>query len=208
VSDRPTHAFCPVCGEESAIDAERRCLWCRGETVERRRRGGWTRPDLRGSRYTEAQLRALHLAHMRGSSIRSLAKRTYRKAGYRSFRSAELAIGREWRRLGLAARDRIEQVVISSTKHGRAPRRRTSVEDSYYRRWLRERRGWRAIRGPGRPRCKGRRLSYPRKGEPCLRPAMEGSEYCAQHDPARREERLVHMAAMRERAGKEREAAA
>lgn len=206
MGDRPTHGYCPACAEESAIDGWSRCLWCGGATEQRpkrKKRGGWRRPDLAGSKYTEPQLRALHVAHMRGASINSLAKQTYEKVGYTSHSSAQNAISREWRRLGLPARDRIEQTVISSTKHGRKRRSNSNADERAYRRWLAKQRGWRAQQGPGQPQCAGVRSQPPRVGERCQRPAMEDSGYCLQHDPAERER--VEQIVGRARARQERE---
>ena len=197
---RDTHAWCPACREESAIDKRRRCLWCGGPTKQRTRRGGWKRPDIAGSRYSEEQLRALHVAHMRGASINALAKQTYERVGYASPGTAATTISREWKRLGLRARDRIEQTVLSSTKHGRKRRNVTNAEQNAYRRWLAKQRGWKAVQGPGQERCAGIRRNHPRKGEPCERPAMEGSRYCWAHDPAAEAARVEHLAEMRSRA--------
>jgi hypothetical protein len=185
--------------EESAIDSAHRCLSCGGPTEQGKKRGGWRRPDLRGTRYTERQLRALHVLHMRGASINQLAKQTYEKVGYKTHGSAASAISREWKHLGLRARDRIEQTILSSTKHGRERRRQSRAEQNAYRRWLRDQRGWRAIQGPGQLRCKGTKRQHPRKGEPCRRPAMEGSDYCQSHEPSRELERQAHLAAVRRR---------
>ena len=192
-----THAWCPACKQESAISRQRRCLWCGGETIQRKKRGGWTRPDLRGSKYSEAQLRALHVAHLRGQSMNSLAKQTYEAVGYASHGSAATSISRAWKQLGLRARDRIEMVVAVSTKHGHAPRSRTHADERAYRRWLQEQRGWRAQQSPGRPQCAGVKSQPPRKGEPCERPAMEGSDFCASHDPVRELVRRANLARAR-----------
>jgi hypothetical protein len=182
-TDRPTHGWCPTCKEDSAIDAAGNCLWCGGPTQQRqqRNRGGWKRPDLAGSRYTEPQLRALHLAHMRGESLNSLAKQTHQVVGYKTYGSAAAAISRDWKRMGLCARDRVEASVKASTKHGLAPKHGSRPGYGTYKR--------RVLRGEAdRPRCKGIRTQPPRKGEPCESPAMQGSEYCFGHDPERRAE--------------------
>lgn len=195
-----THAYCPACREESAIDRQGRCLWCEGPTEQRKprkKRGGWKRPDLRGSRYTEAQLRALHAAHLQGRSVNSLAKDTYAKVGYGSASSAATAIGREWKRLGLAARDRVEQVRLTCTVHGMAPKHGSRAGYSKFRR-KKGIGGW-----SYRPVCEAVRTQAPRKGEPCDRPAMEGSSFCHVHDPARREQVERITAEMRRRVVRE-----
>lgn len=194
-----THGWCPTCREESAVDRDGRCLWCDTPTRVRRKRGGWKRPDLRGSRYTEPQLRAMHVAHMRGDSLNSLAKRTFHQVGYTNRNSAVQAISRQWKRMGLPVRGRIESCVRVSTKHGRKSRNISNAEQIAYRRWLRDQRGWRAVQGPGQPQCKGVRRQHPRKGEPCQRPAQEGSDYCSSHDPRRELARQAHLVKVRAR---------
>jgi hypothetical protein len=200
MNDRPTHGWCPTCREDSAVDRACRCLWCGGETEQRRpaKRGGWKRPDLR-SKLTDDQLRALHVAHMQGRSINSLAKDIYLRVGYSSHGSCATAISKQWKRLGLSARDRIEQTGRSSTKHGRKRRAQTRAEQNAYRRWLAEQRGWRAIQGPGRPRCAAVKKQHPGKGDPCQRPALEDSEFCQSHDPRRQLAHQAHMAKLRAR---------
>lgn len=190
----PTHGWCPNCRQESAISSAGNCLWCSGPTEQREKRGGWRRPDLRGSKYTEAQLRALHVFHIRdGLSLNELGKRTFEAVGYKTHHSAAVAISRDWKRLGLKARDRIEQTVLSSTKHGRKSRGQSRAEQNEYRRWLAKQRGWKSIKGPGQPLCEGVRENPPRKGEPCQRPAKEGSRFCPQHDPETAERRRAHL---------------
>jgi len=182
VSDRPTHGWCASCKEDSAVDHAGLCLWCGGETEQRTTRGGWKRPDIAGSRYTEAQLQALHIFHVRdGLSLNELGKRTYQAVGYGSHTSAAQAISREWKRLGLKARDRIEQVRKTCTTHGLSPKHGPRPGYGTYKR--------RVLQGrEDQPLCKGVRLQHPRKGEPCERLAMYGSEYCISHDPERRAE--------------------
>jgi hypothetical protein len=187
---RPTHQWCPACKEGSAIDFDGNCLWCGGLTEQRqvKKRGGWKRPDLAGCRYTEAQLRALHIFHMRdGISINELGKRTYKTVGYKTHHGAAVAISCQWKRLGLQARDRIEQTVLSSTKHGRKRRRQSKAEENAYRRWFKQ------TNGRYQPACEGVREHPPRKGEPCQRPATKGSRFCAQHDPETAARRRAHL---------------
>lgn len=198
-----THGWCPDCKEDSAISADGNCLWCgtpaRLHAPKTPKPGGWKRPDLHGSRYTEAQIRALHLAHQRGASLNELGRKTHEQVGYKSAGSAAMAISREFKRLGLLVRDRIEQTVLSSTKHGRKRRGRTNAQEVEYRHWLAKQRGWRAVQGPGNPICKAVRNYYPRKGEPCQHAAMDDSEFCAQHDPRHAEALNERLAAARAR---------
>lgn len=205
MSEQATHAYCPACKQESAIDRRGRCLWCEGETEVRqqRKRGGWKRHDLRGSKYTEPQLRGMHVAHMKGLSLNELARQTFRQVGYGSPGSACAAISREWKRLGLAPRDRIEVTVAVSTKHGRKRRGQSATAERAYRRWMRDQRGWRSLQGPGRPRCAGVKRQPPGQGEPCNRPAMEGSDYCNAHDPKLELARQAHLGKVRARQKRE-----
>lgn len=176
-----THRWCGNCREDSAINHSGACLWCGGPTEQRRKRGGWKRPDLRGSRYTKDQLRVLRLAYERGESINSLAKQTFEVVGYTSHASASRAISREWKRMGLEIRDQATATVQAHIKHGLARKHEPNIGYSAYKR--------RELRGePDRPRCKGVRARYPRQGEQCRRPAMRGSEFCSSHDPNRRAE--------------------
>lgn len=152
------------------------------------RRGGWKRPD-KWVRYSPAQLRLLYKLHLeQGQSINFLAKSTWETVGYKNHQTAARAITSGWKRLGLAPRDRIEQVRLTCTKHGRAPKHGPRVG---YKPFLRRQ------RGDYRPRCKGFRTQAPRKGEPCHRPAMRDSGYCVGHDPLRTLQVQAHLARMR-----------
>jgi hypothetical protein len=189
--------WCPTCEEYTALVDAGVCSWCDGPLIERKRRGGWKRPDLHGGRYTDAMLRALYRAHIeQGLSINELAKRTYARVGYKTHGSAASRISEEWQRLGLPARDRIEATRLASTTHGHGARDR---DEQGYRRFLRDQRGWNSLQGPGRPDCKGVKRQPPGQGQPCQRHAMEGSDFCAQHDPTRELVRQAHLAAMRRR---------
>lgn len=154
------------------------------------RRGGWTRPDRRGSRYTEPQLRALHLAHVRGQSLNALGKQTHRKVGYKSAGSAAMAMSREFKRMGLPITERVDQVRKTCTVHGLAPKHGPRPG---YKRFKRTH----GIEPGYRPTCAALRSTHPRKGDPCDRPAMHGSEFCYQHDPARQAEQREQLARMR-----------
>jgi hypothetical protein len=93
-----------------------------------------------------------------------------------------------WKRLGLPARDRIEQVKLTCTIHGMAPKHGPRPGYGTYKR--RQKR-------PDQPLCAGTKKQPPRKGEPCQCPAMFGSDYCAQHDPKRQLAVQAHLAKMR-----------
>lgn len=180
-------AWCSSCSEQVSTDADGACLWCGGSTGEKRRPG---RPRT-GSRYTDAQIRVLYKAHIeRGLSLNALGKLTHERVGYSNGQSAAMAISRELKLRGLEVRDRIEQVKRTCTVHGMAPKHGPRPG---YNRMKKLAQGWEE-----RPRCAGHRTQYPRKGDPCERPAMEGSRFCYQHDPAKKEARDAHLAKMRE----------
>lgn len=189
-SARETHRYCPACKESSAVDGDLLCLWCGGPTEaeqpKRRRRGGWKRPG-RTSLYSEAQLRALHVFHTReGLSINELAKRTFAATGYKTHGSAASAISKQWKSLGLPARDRIAATVAASTRHGMAPKHGPRPGYGTYKR--------RVLRSEAdQPLCQGVRQNHPRKGEPCGRPATKGSRFCPQHDPELAVRRRIHL---------------
>lgn len=184
MNERPTHAWCPACAEEVAIDRSSRCLWCDAETTESpvtpKRRGGWKRPD-KVARVTEAQLRALHLVHVQqGLSIRELGRRIWERVGYASEKSAANSISAGWKRLGLRARPKSEATALANVQR-RTPGSPGVSDRAAHKRWARERNG-------GQRRCAGEKLTYPGKGRPCERWAMLGSDFCLQHDPERRAE--------------------
>lgn len=185
-----THAYCPACSEESAIDREGRCLWCGGRTRRKIRNGG--KPAGVYGKLSNDHLRALHVAHMQGTSIRELGRRIYERMGYASPQTAAMGISTGWKRLSLPARPQGEATSKSNVER-RTPGSPGTADRSTYKKWLRRK------AGAQRP-CQGVRLSYPRKGEPCQRWAMHGSDYCLQHDPDRRAEVVARVEAAREAA--------
>ncbi|HTE63660.1 MAG TPA: hypothetical protein VK631_25105, partial [Solirubrobacteraceae bacterium] len=188
--------WCPKCREWTVLVDRGVCPWC-DTPLERKRRAGWPRPDLRGSKFTDVQLRTLYRAHVeQGRSINSLSKQVYERVGYSSHHSAAAAISHGWRRLRLPARDRIEATRLASRTHGRGARDR---DEKAYREWRKAQLGWNSQQGPGRPQCKGVKVNAPGKGRLCTRHALVGSEYCYSHDPRRELERQVATAQMRRR---------
>lgn len=185
---RPTHAWCPACAEDSAIDAEGRCLWCEGLT--RARRGGG-KPKGKWGKLTDPQLRLLHSLHVdEGISQRELGRRVWQRAGFASAHSAAAAIGAGWKRLALPALSR-QEMTARANRARRAPDSPGTADRKAYKRWLREKRG-------GYRTCAGIKTQPPRKGSPCTRYAMEGSDYCLNHDPARRAEVVERVTQARE----------
>lgn len=189
--------WCPACAERTGLTDRGVCAWCDTPLVHKGKRGGWTRPDLRGRKLTDTQLRALYCAYTeQGVSINALAKQIHERVGYKSHHSAAVAISEGWKRLNLPARDRIEATRLACTTHGQGARDR---DEQAYRRFIRDLRGWNSLQGPGRPPCKGVKAQPPRKGKPCTRRAVEGSDYCYAHDPQRTLERQANLAKMRRR---------
>lgn len=112
MTDRPTHGYCPECKEDSAIDFERRCLWC--GTATRQGRGGGKPKGVYG-KLEDRHLRALHVFHIdKGVSIRELGRRIWRQAGFASAHSADVAIGEGFKRLGLPALSRSEATAAAN----------------------------------------------------------------------------------------------
>lgn len=189
---RPTHGWCPACKEDSAIDAEGRCLWCEGDTLlHRPKKRGGGKPAGKWGKLTDPQLRLLNqLHHDQGLSQRELGRRIYQRVGFATAKSAAMAIGSGWKRLGLTARDRGAATAKANTDR-RGEGSPGTADRAVYKVFLRERNG-------GYRRCAGVRQQYPRKGAPCSRYAMAGSDYCLQHDPARRDEIVQRAAEARE----------
>jgi hypothetical protein len=162
----------------------------------RPRRG---RPAGSVRRLTPAQVQLLHRLYVNEQlSCYELARRIdWQKVGYRSERSAAMAIWSAFRELGLETRTRSTVVSMRNHRHGRCTRELRAAGADHgpdgYRAWLKRQ------RGEYRPQCAGVRVQYPRKGQRCTRPAMAGSEFCWAHDPARAAEREQHLAEMRRR---------
>ncbi len=193
MSERISQAWCPTCREWTVLEVGWPCAWC--ETILVHKRGGWKNaPRLRIS---ERMARAIYAKYEQGLSARKLSRELHQVLGYKSYHSCEVAIGQAFRRYGLPVRERIEATVLASTSSGLSPR------DHHER--TRKRReaglvasGLRAMQ-PRRPVCHGIRTQYPRKGQPCTRPAQIGSDYCTSHDPELKAERDARMDRMRQR---------
>jgi hypothetical protein len=179
--------YCRKCRETTGLWERGVCHWCDTPlTFKTGRKPG------SGSKITEQQLRALHVAHIKHDrSINELAKSIYAKAGYKSHHGCAVAISNGWKRLGLQARDRIEMTVIKSLKHGRAGRqqqREHGPDYAAYRREQKRKNG--EVHGR---RCQGVRQNPPRKGQPCNSSALWDSEYCYQHDSRFAQQRARHL---------------
>lgn len=194
--------WCPKCREETGLYEKGVCQWC--DTPLRHKAG---RKPGSGSKLSETQLRALHVAHVEHDrSINELAKSIYGKVGYKSHHGCAVAISNGWKRLGLQARGRIEMTVLKSFKHGRAGRaqqREHGPDYAAYRREQKRKNG----ETHGR-RCEGVRQQYPRKGQPCSSNALWDSNYCYQHDPRSEDQRNQHLERARQRVRRRKETAA
>lgn len=188
------NVWCPACEESVMAVPSGLCIWCGGATRDRppARRG---KPVGVYGKLTDDQVRAAHVLYRRGESLRAIARRIYRQAGYASARSCANSLHDHFVRLDLPRRDRIEATIAASTTHGLAPRRGVAPE---HRRRLKIARG----EVLDRPLCAGVRTQYPNKGAPCRARAQDGSDFCVSHDPARRHEREANLARARALAGR------
>lgn len=185
-------AWCWAC-EETITPIDATCPWCENTDLAepKPKRGGWKRPDRSAThKLSDEQLQALHKVYERDRvSVNDLAKQIWENAGYANYESCARGIYKGWARLDLPCRDRIEATRLKCTIHGMAPKHAPRRRE--YRAYLR------AKNGQVQPRCKSTVRGYPRHGEQCERPAMQGSEYCTSHDPARELARQAHLAKVR-----------
>lgn len=181
-----THGWCPACKEMSAIDRQRKCLWCGGET--RPTRPG--KPRGKYARLTDAQVRVLHRHHMAGRSIRSLGDAIYGRMGFSTGETAAKAISRGFRRLGLGSRGTYEGAALANRQRA-AEGSPGAADMAAYMRWQRAKNG-------GMRRCEGLKMKPPGKGTRCKKFAAPGSDFCRYHDPARRAEVVAAVEKLRE----------
>lgn len=177
--------YCPTCSEYAIDTGRSKCAWCGDELKAVTPKRTYKRRT--DAKLTERQVRMAYEAYMAGNSLRAIAGRIWEQAGYASLRCCANGLHVAFQRHGYPLRDRLAATVKASTTHGMASRGNKAA----YKRWRRRQRGL-------RPKCKGVRLQYPRKGEPCGLQSMVDSDFCRYHDPSRREVVLASVAAARQ----------
>jgi hypothetical protein len=150
-------------------------------------------------RMTEEQLQQARALYVRGLSLRAVAAQLHPDTLYATVNSCAEALYSLFKRRGWKLRPQREVTIARNLKHGRKKRARANDDERAYRHWLAKQRGWTAVHGPGRPRCKAVKVQSPGKGKPRTHRAQEGSEYCFAHDPKRALERQAITARMRAR---------
>jgi hypothetical protein len=171
---------CPRCGGPKGLQAHM-CGSCR-----KRQRGGYNRGRSGGGHpvhISEELLAEARRMYANGLSLRQVAPELHPRTGYKTIASCAEALYGHFKRRGWKLRLQREVTAARNYKHGRKPRKQTREQQNAYRRWLADQRGWQAVQGPGRPRCKGVKQNQPGKGRPCRRHALSDSEYCHSHDP-------------------------
>jgi hypothetical protein len=128
--------------------------------------------ELRPERHRSLQIGMLHqetdglvelAAYTGGHSLRQVAAKLHPRTPYKTVASCTEALYGHFKRRGWKLRPQRDVTVARNYKHGRKPHKQTREQQNAYRRWLAEQRGWRAVQGPGRPLCKGVKLTPPGK---------------------------------------------
>lgn len=134
-------SWCPACREWTCAEAGRPCAWCDTPTI--RKRGGWTRHDRR--RFTRAQCEAMHQAHLRGASLRQIARTVGPKLGHWSSEASCLeTIRLSLKREGLEVRT--QAAATAAANRQRATQRLPGEDKNAYKRRVRRERGYRDSR--------------------------------------------------------------
>jgi hypothetical protein len=195
--DDPGQVFdrwCPTCREFVVTNYSSLCPWCDASTLAARPPRHGRRPKWRtDARIPEDRVTTLYERHEAGESIRALGRELWEQLGYASAASCARAICKAFRKKELPARDRAEATARSNVDR-RLPGSPGKSDVRAYKRWQRAKRG-------GRRHCAGVRAWPPRKGDRCQAWAQLDSDFCAQHDPRRADERAAHLASMRARIG-------
>ena len=133
-------------------------------------------------------VRAQALYEERGYSFRKIAKLLVGQTEYASWKVMSVQLNVQANRRGWKIRNRIEATVAASTRHGLAPRKKTTPAQRAYQRRQRQARGETRL-----VRCKSLTVA----GNPCKRWALADSEFCLGHDPERRDQVLANLEAAR-----------
>ena len=178
--------YCPTCEESSLDTGGTRCAWCDGVLV-----GFTDRPRSRQRRshgnLSDAQVDQIYDAYLKGSSVRDIAKVVWEKLGYANAHTCANSIYYNLDAAGYKLRSNATVLRRRNYRHGMGARDNKVA----YKRWKRR-------QDPTKLRkCKGSKLTYPQKGRPCDRYALDGSDYCYQHDPEKRADVLAHVAKAR-----------
>lgn len=194
--------FGPVCAcggpKRKQAHQCRRCFQASGRSGGK----GVPRPALRGPYgVSEDQLEeARRVYEEEQVSLREIARRIFSDTyGYSSERSLSEVLYNAFRSRGWPLRSQSDATRLRNWKHGLKQRGQTNEQQTAYRHWHAQQRGWNAVKGPGNAQCAGVRQSSPRKGQRCRRPSMDGSDYCYSHDPARKAQRDAHLEQAREK---------
>lgn len=88
-----THAYCEKCQEESAISADRRCLWC-DHPVDQQTRG-------KKANLSRQQLEVIYrLCTERNVPLVKIANTSYRELGYANPNSCNAALSSAFKKAG------------------------------------------------------------------------------------------------------------
>lgn len=183
------------CGAPKSKQAHR----CRACSVKRQKgrklAGGEKR--RRPKAMTEEQLLQARALYASGLSLRQVAAQLHPATTYATPNSCAEALYSMFKTRGWKLRPQREVTAARNFKHGRKARGRTNAQETAYRHWLAQQRGWKAVQGPGRPICAGVKVQPPGKGNPCEHHAQDESRYCFAHDPKRALQRQAITARMR-----------
>lgn len=187
------------CGRPKSLQSKR-CQACWEAAGKPRCGGDGPRPCMRIPQCIRVDdLEEARRLYASGMSLRAVAREIHPRTEYKTVASCAEGLYSLFKTRGWKLRPQRQVTAARNHRHGRKRRNVSSEEERAYRRWLRDERGWNSIQGPGRPQCKGVKSQPPRKGTRCVRHAMEGSEYCNVHDPARQLECQAICARMRAR---------
>jgi hypothetical protein len=192
MSTLPTEGECPTCRTRVLLGRSGRCVWC--DTQVATPPAGRPKARANANRgvpvlISDELLERAHAMHMDGMSLRGIAAQLHPETAYSSPKSLVEGLRTQFRHRGWYVRPQREATIKASTVHGKAPRGRV---DPAHRHSLRVARG--EIRGV---QCAGIKMQPPRKGQRCSKPALQGSDYCRYHDPARRDEVVANVLRIR-----------